>query len=530
MKGGHGDNYYYQLVDHARRFKGSRSIASASVPATISLEDFNSWSGVGPEFLDDTVDIAHRSHAGFGDRFYTDTTGRNDIRRAIVARDAANIYLYVETVDAISSKSAADAWWMNCFLRDETTTAPDWEGYHFRLSNENPAGTNLTLSRSTGGWNWTTVAEVTTHRDGNRMAVAIPRALLGHSSQSTHARLSFKWTDNQQAATADAWLLHGDAAPNARFRYTFRAPGAHTNNPVSGRSYHLVHRASLQLGTPDGASLSSGSALRLAADALQPSQKWTLFDAGDNRWALFSTRTAIINGPTNPLVIEPPGGTSVSGLPLRLGTWIQANHQSWTLAPAGDGWFRLVNATTGMALAVGVDGALIQSADANGPSQHWSLEPVAPVESGEKCRFTNRKSGLLADLSGHGMNSGDTTAQYSKNGGLNQEWIAYPLAPDRVQLVGEESRRPLQPAGFSAADGTAIVQGSWSSDAFQQWDIRMVAPGYFQWINAGSGLAAGVLDGSTAAGAALIQRPATPASTDTQWRISIISDFKATGD
>ncbi len=524
MKGGHGDNYYYQLIDHARRFKGARSVAAVSPPATINLQDFNSWSGVGPDFLDDVADISHRSHIGFGNRVYSDTTGRNDIRRALVARDDANVYFYVETETALSSKSIANEWWMNCFLRDETAATPDWEGYHFRLSNANPAGTNLTLSRCTGGWNWTPLAEVTTYRAGNRMAVAIPRVLLDLSASSTHANLSFKWTDNQQAPTSDAWLLHGDAAPNARFRYVFSAPGSHTAVPLSGRSYRLVHRSSLKFATPNGTSLSIGTPLHLTADTQNAAQKWTLMDAGAGRWAFFSTRAALTNGAASPLVVEPPGGAPSNGLALHLGTWTQANHQLWTLSATGDGWFRLINSATGMALAVGADGALTQSTAAAAPDQHWSLEPVAPLESGERYRFTNRQSGLVANLEGHGMNPGNPATQSSNTAGINQQWIAYPLAPDRVQLSGVESRRPLEPAGFSTANGAAVVQGDWSSNIFQQWDIRMVAPGYFQWINAGSGMAAGVLGGSSVAGTALAQRPASSASTDSQWRVSTNAD------
>ncbi len=37
VKGGHGDNYYYQLVDGIRRYKGVPELPNASAPATINL-------------------------------------------------------------------------------------------------------------------------------------------------------------------------------------------------------------------------------------------------------------------------------------------------------------------------------------------------------------------------------------------------------------------------------------------------------------------------------------------------------------
>ena len=54
MKGGHGDNYYYQMVSFIRRFKGVRLPPGAGAPQTIRLDrDFGQWAGVTPEFRDD---------------------------------------------------------------------------------------------------------------------------------------------------------------------------------------------------------------------------------------------------------------------------------------------------------------------------------------------------------------------------------------------------------------------------------------------------------------------------------------------
>ena len=223
MKGGYGDNFYYQLIDNIRRYKGARDPEAPSAPITITLADFSDWDSVLPEFRDDQNDVHHRSHQGFGTNYYTNTSGRNDIRRCKVARDESNLYLFVETVGAITASASGGEYWMNCFIRDESSGAPDWEGYHFRLSNENPVVGKLTLSRSSNGWNWDSIGVVDTEIRGNQLAVSIPRGLLGLPPNSTLAHLTFKWTDNQLDTTADGWLLNGDAAPNARFRYLYRA-------------------------------------------------------------------------------------------------------------------------------------------------------------------------------------------------------------------------------------------------------------------------------------------------------------------
>ena len=66
MKGGHGDNYYYQMVANIRRFKGARPIPPVE-PKPIAIDGkFDDWAGVAPEFLDAVGDPVHRDHRGWG--------------------------------------------------------------------------------------------------------------------------------------------------------------------------------------------------------------------------------------------------------------------------------------------------------------------------------------------------------------------------------------------------------------------------------------------------------------------------------
>ena len=59
MHGGHGDNYYYQMISFIRRFKGTRSIPAAGPAQSIIIDgDFKDWQNVTPEYCDDTGDTA----------------------------------------------------------------------------------------------------------------------------------------------------------------------------------------------------------------------------------------------------------------------------------------------------------------------------------------------------------------------------------------------------------------------------------------------------------------------------------------
>lgn len=522
MKGGYGDNYYYQLIDNSRRFQGAGLVDNASAPNTINITDFSTWDGVGPEYRDDQDDVRHRDHRGFGTTHYTNTTGRNDLKRALVARDETHLYLYAETVGNISSKSSGDEFWMNCFLRDETSAAPAWENFHYRLANLSPASDQLTLQRSNGGWNWTTLGTVPTHTNGNQLAVSIPRSLLGLPDSSSFVHFSFKWSDNQQGTTAEAWLLNGDAAPNARFRYPYWAGGSHTSNPASGKSYRLINRATLKVAAPDGSPVIAETGYHIEPNDTSISQKFTFLVNGSGRWQIFPTQAAIENGPANRIALEIPNAASTDGLAVRNAVWTGSDHQLWTLSQQNDGWFRILNVATGKALARDANGAIVQIASTSGEAELWSLEPVAPVDSGGLYQFYNRKSGLLANLADNGMRPGNPIIQSSPVNDWNEQWVTYVHSPHRVQIVSEESRRPLQSSGLSTAVNAAIVQGAWSANEAQLWDISMTAPGYFQFVNAASGHVIGVQNDSLTPTTPLVQRLKSGNIPASQWSFSAI--------
>jgi len=131
MKGGHTDNYYYQMIDMIRRFKGVRDPSAASPPKTISIDGgFSDWTGVKPEFRDTVGDTFHRNHAGWiGAGTYVNDTGRNDLLNMKVARDATYIYFYAETEENLTSYT--DPSWMLLHIDADQDKSTGWEGYEY---------------------------------------------------------------------------------------------------------------------------------------------------------------------------------------------------------------------------------------------------------------------------------------------------------------------------------------------------------------------------------------------------------------
>ncbi len=80
VKGGHGDNYYWQLVSHVRRYKGVPTLPEASGPVTIPVAGgFEPWRDVRPEFQDHLGETAPRDFDGAAGTRYINRTGRNDL-------------------------------------------------------------------------------------------------------------------------------------------------------------------------------------------------------------------------------------------------------------------------------------------------------------------------------------------------------------------------------------------------------------------------------------------------------------------
>ena len=219
MRGGHGDNYYYQMVSFVRRFKGARPLPRPSAPATIRIDGgFAQWADVEPEFRDDIGDTAHRDHPGYNDcARYVNRSGRNDIVACKVARDAENLYFYARTRAPLTP--AADARWMLLLIDVDCDHRTGWEGYDF-LVGRTSTGATTSLERNAGGWAWEPVAAVARVSAGNEVHLAVPRAALGLGGT---ASFDFKWIDNMPPSGAILdFLTHGDAAPNGRFNYRWR--------------------------------------------------------------------------------------------------------------------------------------------------------------------------------------------------------------------------------------------------------------------------------------------------------------------
>ena len=246
MKGGFGDNFYYQAIANIRRFKGVPEIPHADgKKRTVELDgSFDQWREVTPEYRGHFGNTIPRDYDGFGRATktrangahpdfegngttwkgqegprYTNKTGRNGLQVMKVCRDQEYIYFYVQTEKTITSPS--DPNWMMLLIRTGNPANHTWNGYDFIVNRIPPGKFGAVLEKNNGGWNWLRAADVRFRVEGNQMHLAVPRDVLGLAQDPV--TFDFKWLDNIKLPD-DLTVLYtdGDTAPSARFRFRYR--------------------------------------------------------------------------------------------------------------------------------------------------------------------------------------------------------------------------------------------------------------------------------------------------------------------
>jgi hypothetical protein len=220
MKGGYTDNYYMQMAQNIRRYKGVRPIPQNRGYRSIKIDGrFQDWDAVKVEYRDTTGDTAHRDYPGYGGLHYKDDSGRNDIVACKVALDRDQAYFLARTREPITARTGAN--WMLLLIDADKNPATGWYGYDYLVNGTVLDDRTTTLKRySPGapGGPWVRVAKLDYRCAGNSLELAIPRKLLNLRGDSV--TFDFKWADNPQDLKDPVSLsTSGDTAPNRRFSY-----------------------------------------------------------------------------------------------------------------------------------------------------------------------------------------------------------------------------------------------------------------------------------------------------------------------
>lgn len=221
MRGGHGDDYHWQMVSWIRRFKGTRP-EPIHRPGAIRIDgDFADWDAVEPEFRDTVGDPMRRDHPGWGEGVrYRDTSGRHDLIAAKASLEPDAAAFLVETRDPLEDPPPpGDASsWLVLLLDTDANAATGWLGYDFAVNRRGPGSLDRSIDQDAA---WHPDGTVEWRAAGRRLELRIPWDRLGLAGPP--AALDFKWYDAHNPLTdVTNLLVQGDAAPNDRYNYRAR--------------------------------------------------------------------------------------------------------------------------------------------------------------------------------------------------------------------------------------------------------------------------------------------------------------------
>ena len=218
MKGGYTDNYYMQMAQNIRRYKGVRPIPENKGVKKINIDgSFADWDKVKVVYRDTKGDTFHRDAKGYAGIHYTDNTGRNDILASKVALTKDNVCFYAETAADITPCSDPD--WMLLLIDSDRNTSTGWYGYDL-IVNKNIISEDSAEVLKWDGSKWIPEGNSFFKVSGNKIELSVSKEIMGVSGNA--ATFDFKWADNPgELVDPISICTSGDTAPNRRFNYRF---------------------------------------------------------------------------------------------------------------------------------------------------------------------------------------------------------------------------------------------------------------------------------------------------------------------
>ncbi len=219
---GIGDNYYYQMVDQIRRYKGIAATPVADNQTTIDIYDVSSWDTVTTTYMDSLYDVEHRNSISYDPHYrYVNNTGRNDFDYAKVSQDSQNLYFLVKTnSDVIIDNNAT---WMNLYINVDGDVTTGWEGFDYVLNRDRDSFVVTVEKFVDNTFKTEIVGGAYYYLEGEYMAISLSKSLLGISSLNA---MTFKWADNSvDNGDPMAFMDLGDTAPDNRFAFSYVCEG-----------------------------------------------------------------------------------------------------------------------------------------------------------------------------------------------------------------------------------------------------------------------------------------------------------------
>lgn len=236
MRGGFEDDYYMQLVEGIRRFKGARRVPTVRSLQSINVDaGFSQWADIQPSFSHVEGDTAWRDWPGWGKLIYSNHSGRNNIVLSKVAVTPQDVCFYARTAAPLSPANGPD--WMQLLIDADENPRTGWHGYDFAVRKADAESPQQAEVDRWTGTEWERSGSAALRVAGNEMMLIVPRESIGFSPHKGVA-LDFHWIDNcpLDVDPADLWY-RGENAPDGRFNYRYiNTADGHITQPAAGPS------------------------------------------------------------------------------------------------------------------------------------------------------------------------------------------------------------------------------------------------------------------------------------------------------
>lgn len=215
------DAYYLQMVDGIRKYKGMPQLPANSTFKTIDLAaGFEQWNDVEPKLTDYINETLPRDYTGVGGTYYKNDSGRNDIVAVKTTRDDDNVYVYVETREAIAPALPNG---LCVMINSDRNQKTGWRGGDILLGREYREDGTISVEeyaapKDKDSQAWNTKAkkyDANWAIEGNKLQISLPVEYIRNAKT-----LSFKVLDNVPLNSPADLYDQGDVAPESAFFYT----------------------------------------------------------------------------------------------------------------------------------------------------------------------------------------------------------------------------------------------------------------------------------------------------------------------
>ncbi len=216
---GIGDNYYYQMIDYIRKYKGIDEAPVADHQESVNIYDVSSWDKVELKYMDNIYDTELRNTISYNPHYrYINNTGRNDIEYAKISQDENALYFLVKTSHDIVIDD--DENWMNLYINIDGDHATGWEGFDYVLNRARDSYVVTVDKFKDNTFETETVGGAYYYLDGEYMSIRMSKDVMGITGKV--ANMTFKWADNADIkGDIMSFMDLGDTAPDNRFAFQY---------------------------------------------------------------------------------------------------------------------------------------------------------------------------------------------------------------------------------------------------------------------------------------------------------------------